>query len=1139
MRPLISGFAPLLIAAGICAAPFSVSATSSAGVVQSQGDGASIVFMTPKGAPRTIDFKTDEGTLMSVDVAPDGQWIVFDLLGEIYRMPVRGGHAECLTCGSGVALNFHPRFSADGREIAFVSDRSGQANVWVMAADGTAPRLLFPDPEHRYAMPIWTRDGRSVLATRFSSTPGQGWHRRNASIWQLPLRGVPRPLLASTQAQYYTSAASPDGRSAYIYASSMARRGAAIYEIGFKLQTLDLGSRQLTDVATGLSSQGTTTPHPAAPAAVSAEQLAYDSGGNLEKAAEVNPVPSPDGHYLAFARAQSDGVMSFRGHNYRHRTVLYVLDLKSGAERKLLDPITKDFTNTHAHYSQMFLPGFAWTPDSRALILSVDGKIERVDLDGGRVSNVPFMATVHRVISAQTRRTAGLAPDDAVPVRFIQWPTASPDRRHLVFAALGRLWLMDLPDGKPRALTAEPAPDIQITPAWSPDGSQVAFATWNDHDRGQIRTFDVSRGTMSQVSSEPGEYIWPTWSPDGASLVAVRGPGAADARDAWNVPSGWQAVKLAHGAPAQVLAPVATPWQPLQVGDDGRVYFMAQWDHDAAQRTELPYPDAVEYELGSWILMSVDTSGGTPRAHLGFPAGPPDSNVAVLSRDTHRIAYQSDYQIFTERLDVAPRFAPLAHIDVSPNHARADRQRADQAGGVYARWHDDHTLEFAAGADYVTFDVDTGARRMLHVPLAFARDHQPGTVALLNARIIPMDGDKVIDRGNLIVRDGRISCVGKCATTGIGHTIDVSGKTLIPGLIDVHDHIANEPSGVVPLRRPSSLLDLAYGVTTIVDPAVPSATLFPLGEMTEAGRVLGPRAVGSADAVFGSVGGQNGTEASSFGPLLDLRSPADAEYQVARRAAWGAVIIKNYRQTSRQQQQWLIEAARAHGLSVTAEGDSVLYDLGMVMDGQTGWEHYLPAMPLYKDVSEFVGQAHTNYSPTVSVAGFPDGAMFYYRPRLNLQRDAKYARFASAALLKHVTPRDAKPPALDEFSFPIQAEGAADIIRAGGFVTIGEHGENPGMGSHWEIWAYAMAMKPLEALRVATYNGAHLVGLEHEVGSLEVGKLADLIVLNANPLEHIESTANIKYVMKSGRLYDADTLVEVWPSAPAAAPQAR
>ena len=234
----------------------------------------------------------------------------------------------------------------------------------------------------------------------------------------------------------------------------------------------------------------------------------------------------------------------------------------------------------------------------------------------------------------------------------------------------------------------------------------------------------------------------------------------------------------------------------------------------------------------------------------------------------------------------------------------------------------------------------------------------------------------------------------------------------------------------------------------------------------------------------------------------------------------GAVIIKNYRQSRREQQQWLVEAARQQGLSVTAEGGSVLTDLGMIMDGQTGWEHYLPALPIFKDVSEFLGRAHANYSPTLSVAGFPDGAMFYYRPRANLPDDPKYTRFASKALLQSITPRDPAPPPIEDYAFPILAQGVADIIHAGGSATVGEHGENPGIGTHWEIWAYASALPPLEVLRMATINGARLVGVERDVGSIAIGKLADLVVLNSNPLDRIENSSDIAYVMKGGHLYE-------------------
>ena len=109
------------------------------------------------------------------------------------------------------------------------------------------------------------------------------------------------------------------------------------------------------------------------------------------------------------------------------------------------------------------------------------------------------------------------------------------------------------------------------------------------------------------------------------------------------------------------------------------------------------------------------------------------------------------------------------------------------------------------------------------------------------------------------------------------------------------------------------------------------------------------------------------------------------------------------------------------------------------------------------------------------------------------------------------------------------AEGLADIVRAGGYGAIGEHGEQPGIGSHWEIWAYAEALTPLEVLKVATWDGAYFIGLEKETGSIEVGKLADLVVLNADPLADIRNTADVRYTMKAGVLYDASTLDRLWP----------
>jgi imidazolonepropionase-like amidohydrolase len=120
-------------------------------------------------------------------------------------------------------------------------------------------------------------------------------------------------------------------------------------------------------------------------------------------------------------------------------------------------------------------------------------------------------------------------------------------------------------------------------------------------------------------------------------------------------------------------------------------------------------------------------------------------------------------------------------------------------------------------------------------------------------------------------------------------------------------------------------------------------------------------------------------------------------------------------------------------------------------------------------------------------------------------------------------------PATD-YSFPLLARGLADIIAEGGYGTIGSHGQMHGIGSHWEVWMAASAMGPMGALEVGTLDGARFIGIEKETGSLAVGKLGDMLVLDANPLDDIRHTRDIRYVMKGGILYDANTLDEVWPA---------
>ena len=253
-----------------------------------------------------------------------------------------------------------------------------------------------------------------------------------------------------------------------------------------------------------------------------------------------------------------------------------------------------------------------------------------------------------------------------------------------------------------------------------------------------------------------------------------------------------------------------------------------------------------------------------------------------------------------------------------------------------------------------------------------------------------------------------------------------------------------------------------------------------------------------------------------------------ARSEVNRRKAWGAVSIKNYRQPGRRQHQLLAQAAREAGISLTSEGGPLFLDVGYAIDGQTGWEHMIADLPLYRDATTFFGQAGLVYSPTLMVAGVPHGAMEYYRPSADLLNEARTRRFMPFPVLAAKV-ASAKPRRLEEMAFPIMAEGVADIVKAGGFAAIGEHGEQTGIGSHWELWTYATALSPVEAIKVATWDGAYFIGAQEETGSIRAGKLADLAILDADPTADIRNSSKVGMVMKAGRLYEAATLNELWP----------
>ena len=1054
-----------------------------------------------RGVTRDIDFATSDGTWMATDISPDGRWIYFDLLGHIYRMDAHGGSAECLTQGSGVALNFQPRVSPDGRTIAFVSDRGGQNNLWLMDADGAHPRAVFTDLNVRVVEPAWTPDGQFIIVRReaipVSGRPATGGN----GLWMYHRDGGEGTELvaASGRAGPAWPSVSGDGRFLYYHTTMPDVRDEEPLSGLQQIRRFEFRTGQVIDITAGESTGPASN--------------RISSGGG------VAPEVSPDGRWLAFAREIPDGTISFKGHQYGPRTALWLRDLRTGGERMLMDPIEPQ--SAAGSEALGALPRYRWAPDGASIVIAQGGRIRRVDVASRAVSTVPFTARVHRVISQMARKEFRVE-DGPLAVRFFRWPTASADGRRIAFQGVGRIWITDRAgNGAPRRLTPASSTPLEYSPAWSPDGRWIAYTTWDDTGRGEVWKIPADGGRAQRLSRDAGEYINPTWSPDGRSIVVVRGAGAtAQGRtvmhDSW-----FDLVKLpattgADGDTGVVLATItrptgATPTMEARrqlprpsFGPDGRIFFPEEHQVKTGGRDE----NVVE-------LISVAPDGGDRRAHLSFPY----ADEIVPSPDGRSVAFQEGDNVYV---------SPMPYFGVGEEPLRVDKRRGKfvakqltREGGLFPRWRDASTLEYGSGARFYTAHVDRGTVDTTTLALTVPRPLPTGTVALVNTRLVTLNHRQVIEHGTLVVRGGRIACVGDasaCPTAGADRVIDLAGKTIIPGWVDMHSHHYREHRGMRPARDYEVAIYLAYGVTTSMDVSMWSQNIFPTAEMIEAGTMIGPRTFSTGDPLYrGDAARQN-----------EISTQAVARENVLRLADWGATAIKQYLQPRRDQRQWIAEAARAKGLNVTAEGGDLLYDLSMIMDGQTGWEHPIGVVPLYSDAATFFGRAKATYSPTLVVAGPAAWNIEYWYQQSDVWKDPKQRSwFPWRMLIPHTRVRTLRP--VTDYSYPLIAQGMADVIAAGGYGSLGSHGEHHGLNAHWEVWMEASALGSMGALEVASLHGAHFLGADRDLGSLETGKLADLMVLNSNPLDDIRNTLDMQYVMKGGTLYDAMTLDEVWP----------
>jgi Tol biopolymer transport system component/imidazolonepropionase-like amidohydrolase len=1051
----------------------------------------------PHGPADTVRFEVSEGTWMSVDVSPDGRTLAFDLLGDLYTLPIDGGRATRIT--SGPAWDYGPRWSPDGRRLLFTSDRGGCDNVWVADADGSRPRPVTSEKKVTN-QGAWSPDGEWVACKkRLTDHSSLG----TAELWLVALRGGSGVQITAKGdlPEAGEPVFSPDGRHIYFSARpSRYQYDRNVYAGIYQIRRFDRLTGESTVITDGY-------------------------GGSCR------PVISPDGRTLAFVRRD------------RLKTVLGLFDLERGTERILWDGLDDDLMESFA-FNGVY-PGFAFTPDGRSIVVSGGGRLNRVDVATGRAAPIPFAAAVEQAVVRALRFPQDVG-SDRFRVRMVSWPVTSPDGRTLVFSAVGGLWSMPLPAGTPRRLATRGG--LAYAPAFSPDGRSLAYVSWSDSAGGHLWVMPARGGASRRLTSVPAQYANPAWSRDGSKIALIRGNNAPfRGRDLGDEERHEIVWLPATGGPLRRVADVAARGSARRMP---RVTWNAAGDRVYYVETKRTGPGAENTSL--WSIRP----DGTDRAeHLRFKY----AEEIVPSPDGRWAAYVEQFNAYLTALPEVGR--KVVEISGENGPVPVHRFTADE-GADWVNWTDGgRGITWSFGPRLFRASLDSvltgwerralltgeksvppaaGAAReagskpaesrvpadTVEVSLWLPRARPSGAVAFTGGRLITMRGDEVIENGTVVVEGARITAAGPSAQVAVpagARVIDCRGRTLMPGLIDTHAHLHYNTLDILPEQQWSYWCNLAYGVTTTHDPSASSYAVFTQSEMVEAGVMKGPRTWSTGFILYG---------AESPGMAV-IQSLEDARHHVRRLKSLGAFSVKSYMQPRREQRQWVIEAAREESVMVVPEGGGNLEaNLSMVVDGHTSIEHSLPVTPLRDDVARLFGASGTVETPTLLVAyGGLMGEHWFYQ-HYDAWNNAKLLRFHPRGALDARAIRRPVMTIDGDWHHMKVAEGCRRILERGGKVTLGAHGQLQGLGPHWELWALTQGgIRPHEALRCATLYGAWALGMDRDLGSLEPGKLADLVVMDRNPLERIENSDSIRYVVKNGEVFDGETMDQVWPVA--------
>ncbi len=1019
----------------------------------------------PPGASYQVPIDTRTGTWMSVDVSPDGQQIVFDLLGDLYLLPIAGGEAKALT--HSIAWEMQARFSPDGKKLSYMSDAGGGDNIWVMNVDGSNPREISKEKLRLLNNPVWHPNGDYIAARKhYTGTRSLG----SGEIWLYHLgggEGVALNEKATWQKDLGEPAFSPDGR--YVYYSQDTTGGPNFeYNKDANGQIYQIFRK---DLQTG-------------------KTTAFVSGAG----GAVRPTPSPDGKKLAFVR------------RIRNQSSLYLKDLTTGIETPVWRHLERDMQEIWAVHG--VYPSFAWLPGSNDIVLWASGKIWRVNTETQSAVEIPFHVKDSREVKPALRFDTEVAPN-TFDVHQLRWVNVSPRGDSVVYSALGVLYQRALPNGTPRRLTKQ-SEHFEFFPRFSRDGRQIVFTTWHDEKLGSVRSLELSTGKETLLTRSPGKYLQPVFSPDGREVVYLKARGGYLTTPWHGLETGVYAVRSDGASP------------PRLITDEGSAPQFGR-DNEHIYLTRSLKTGEVEWDM-QLLRVKLDRTEEQVIVKSAF------ANEFAVSPDGKWLAFGERFHTYLMPLPVAGKT-----FTIGPKMENLPVRQLDVNAGEYLHWSgDSDKIHFALGDELFSREVKQVFNFEVKAPKELPKfaengmkigfretaDKPTAVTAITGARIVTMKGDEVIEDGRIVVAGNRIVAIGKSTEVSIppsATVIDAGGKTIMPGIVDVHWHGGMGEGGIIPQQSWINYASLAFGVTTIHDPSNDTATIFSHSEMQRAGKVVGPRIYSTGTILYGAK--------ANVSAVVD--SFDDALTHLKRMKAAGATTVKSYNQPRRDQRQQIIEAARQTGMMVVPEGGALFqHNMTMVIDGHTGIEHALPVAKVYDDVKQLWSQTKVGYTPTLVVGyGGLDGEHYWYS-RTDVWKHPLLSRYVPRSVLEPRAIRRLTAPD-EDFNILKVAATATEMQRVGIPVNVGAHGQREGLGSHWEMWTLVLGgMTPLEAIRVATLNGAKYLGMDKDIGSLEVGKLADLAIVDGDVSKNIRLSDRVTHVMANGRLYESASMNE-------------